>query len=86
MPNGTGGFNVLGPDASVVLTLGEGNTPLLDAPGAASYGGLDRLAFKHQGFNPTGSLPRVLKILIGINVGVFLIELLTKGNGDFIYE
>jgi threonine synthase len=28
---------------------------LLDAPRAASYGGLDRLTFKHQGFNPTGS-------------------------------
>ena len=38
-----------------VVTLREGNTPLLDAPRAASYGGLDRLVFKHQGFNPTGS-------------------------------
>lgn len=37
------------------ITLREGNTPLLDAPRAASYGGLDRLTFKHQGFNPTGS-------------------------------
>ncbi len=38
-----------------VVTLREGNTPLLDAPRAAEYGGLDRLTFKHQGFNPTGS-------------------------------
>ncbi len=38
-----------------VVTLREGNTPLLDAPAAAQYGGLDRLTFKHQGFNPTGS-------------------------------
>ncbi len=38
-----------------VVTLREGNTPLLDAPRAAQYGGLDRLVFKHQGFNPTGS-------------------------------
>ena len=38
-----------------VVSLREGNTPLLDAPRAAEYGGLDRLAFKHQGFNPTGS-------------------------------
>jgi threonine synthase len=37
------------------VTLREGNTPLLDAPRAADYGGLDRLTFKHQGFNPTGS-------------------------------
>jgi threonine synthase len=38
-----------------VVSLKEGNTPLLDAPRAASYAGLDRLVFKHQGFNPTGS-------------------------------
>ncbi|MCC6341601.1 MAG: threonine synthase [Bryobacterales bacterium] len=38
-----------------VVTLREGNTPVLDAPAAASYGGLKRIAFKHQGFNPTGS-------------------------------
>jgi threonine synthase len=42
-------------DYTQVVTLREGNTPLLDAPRAARYGGLDRLAFKHQGFNPTGS-------------------------------
>src|SRR5581483_7492312 len=42
-------------DYSAVVTLREGNTPLLDAPRAAEYGGLERLAFKHQGFNPTGS-------------------------------
>jgi len=38
-----------------VVTLREGNTPLLDAPIAAKYGGLLNLTFKHQGFNPTGS-------------------------------
>ncbi|HZT30273.1 MAG TPA: threonine synthase [Bryobacteraceae bacterium] len=38
-----------------VVTLREGNTPLLPAPRAAAYGGLDHLVFKHQGFNPTGS-------------------------------
>jgi threonine synthase len=43
------------PDYRAVVTLREGNTPLLDAPQAARYGGLDRLCFKHQGFNPTGS-------------------------------
>jgi threonine synthase len=42
-------------DYACVVTLREGNTPLLDAPLAARYGGLDRLTFKHQGFNPTGS-------------------------------
>jgi threonine synthase len=38
-----------------VVTLREGNTPLLPAPRAADYGSLDQLVFKHQGFNPTGS-------------------------------
>lgn len=38
-----------------VVTLREGNTPLLEGPRAAQYAGLDRLVFKHQGFNPTGS-------------------------------
>src|SRR5690349_16388648 len=42
-------------DYGHVVTLREGNTPLLDAPLAAQYGGLDRITFKHQGFNPTGS-------------------------------
>ena len=42
-------------DLSQVVTLREGNTPLLPAPTAAQYAGLDVLTFKHQGFNPTGS-------------------------------
>ncbi|MDQ6664064.1 MAG: threonine synthase [Acidobacteriota bacterium] len=42
-------------DLTHVVTLREGNTPLLAAPRAAGYGGLDALFFKHQGFNPTGS-------------------------------
>jgi threonine synthase len=43
---------------SRVTTLREGNTPLLNVPeksAVAEYAGLDNIAFKHQGFNPTGS-------------------------------
>ncbi|MFQ3582048.1 MAG: threonine synthase [Chloracidobacterium sp.] len=40
---------------SQVVTLGEGNTPLWDAPRSAHYAGLKRLTVKHQGLNPTGS-------------------------------
>ena len=40
---------------SHIVTLREGNTPLLASPKAASYAGLDHVVFKHQGFNPTGS-------------------------------
>jgi threonine synthase len=43
------------PDFSHVVTRSEGNTPVLDAPLAARYAGLDQLSFKHQGYNPTGS-------------------------------
>lgn len=40
---------------SDVVTLREGNTPLLRSTRAAEYAGLDDITFKHQGFNPTGS-------------------------------
>ena len=33
----------------------QGQTQILDAPLSAAYAGLSRLAFKHLGFNPTGS-------------------------------
>ena len=42
-------------DEAHIVTLQEGNTPLLDAPRAAAYAGLDRIQFKHQGYNPSGS-------------------------------
>lgn len=42
-------------DLSHVVSLQEGNTPLFDAPQAASYAGVDGLQLKHQGYNPTGS-------------------------------
>ena len=42
-------------DLAHVITLREGNTPLLPALKAAQYAGLKSVTFKHQGFNPTGS-------------------------------
>jgi threonine synthase len=42
-------------DYTHVVTLREGNTPLLASKRAAEYGGLRDITFKHQGFNPTGS-------------------------------
>lgn len=38
-----------------IVSLGEGNTPLYDAPRAADYCRLPQLKLKHQGCNPTGS-------------------------------
>jgi threonine synthase len=38
-----------------VVTLGEGNTPLISAPKAAEYVGIRELKIKHLGWNPSGS-------------------------------
>jgi threonine synthase len=37
------------------VTLGEGNTPLIEAPGLASETGCGRLFIKNEALNPTGS-------------------------------
>jgi threonine synthase len=42
-------------DLDRVVTMGEGNTPILEAPRCAEYMGLDRLRVKHLGWNPSGS-------------------------------
>lgn len=42
-------------DDVLIVSLGEGNTPVYDAPRCAEYCGLDALQLKHQGNNPTGS-------------------------------
>ena len=38
-----------------IVTLGEGNTPLISGNRTAAYADLNRLQFKHLGWNPTGS-------------------------------
>ncbi|MET0276463.1 MAG: threonine synthase, partial [Acidimicrobiia bacterium] len=42
-------------DATPVITLLEGNTPLLDAPRVAARAGVARVYLKVEGLNPTGS-------------------------------
>ena len=42
-------------DDAPIVSLGEGNTPLYDAPRSANYCRLPQLKLKHQGSNPTGS-------------------------------
>jgi threonine synthase len=42
-------------DEAQIVTMGEGNAPLYQAPRCAEYAGLAQLAFKHLGMNPTGS-------------------------------
>ena len=50
-------FRELLPEAEPdqIVTMGEGNTQLFDAPRCAEYAGMQRLTFKHLGLNPTGS-------------------------------
>lgn len=50
-------FRELLPDAdeSEIITLTEGNTQIWEAPRSADFAGMNRLAFKHLGMNPTGS-------------------------------
>ena len=42
-------------DLSNVITLGEGNSPILETPNSANYVGLKHLRVKHLGWNPSGS-------------------------------
>ncbi len=48
-----------------IITLAEGNTPLLAGQKTAEYAGVGRLQFKHLGWNPTGSFKD-----LGMTVGV----------------
>jgi|SRR5579862_364627 len=43
------------PDASKVITLREGSTPIYELRRCAAIAGIDTLLAKHQGMNPTGS-------------------------------
>ena len=51
--------------AEAIVTLQEGNTPLIDAPRSAALAGVRQLSFKHLGWNPTGSFKDA-----GMTVGV----------------
>ncbi|QOY88783.1 threonine synthase [Paludibaculum fermentans] len=65
------------------VTLREGNTPLLPAPPAARYGGLDALVFKHQGFNPTGSFKdngMTCGATQGLRLGMRRVACVSTGN------
>src|SRR5579872_2680807 len=42
-------------EPSQIVTLAEGNTPLLEVPEAGAWAGGVNLTIKHQGNNPTGS-------------------------------
>jgi threonine synthase len=66
-----------------IVTLREGNTPLLEAPRAAEYAGLDRIIFKHQGFNPTGSFKdngMTCGVSQAVRLGTRVVACVSTGN------
>jgi len=69
--------------ADLAVSLREGNTPLLESRFAAQYGGLDRLMFKHQGFNPTGSFKdngMTCGVTQAIRLGMKRVACVSTGN------
>jgi threonine synthase len=70
-------------DFSHAVTLREGNTPILDAPKAAAYAAMDKVAFKHQGFNPTGSFKdngMTCGVAQAIRLGMRRVACVSTGN------
>ena len=66
-----------------VVSLCEGNTPLYEAPRAARYCGLRRLALKHQGCNPTGSFKdtgMTAAVTQAVRLGVETVVCASTGN------
>lgn len=53
------------PHGDGIVTMGEGNTPMVGAPRSNAWAGLGNLSFKHLGWNPTGSFKD-----LGMTVGV----------------
>ena len=66
-----------------VVSLGEGNTPLYDAPRSADYCGLTSLKLKHQGNNPTGSFKdtgMTVAVTQALKLGMRLVACASTGN------
>ena len=66
-----------------VVSLGEGNTPLYDAPRCADYCGLASLKLKHQGNNPTGSFKdtgMTVAVTQARELGMRLVACASTGN------
>ena len=69
--------------ADAIVSLGEGNTPLYDAPRSADYCGLASLRLKHQGNNPTGSFKdtgMTVAVTQALKLGMRLVACASTGN------
>ncbi len=70
-------------DGAGMVSLGEGNTPLIAAPRAAQWAGVRALSIKHQGANPTGSfkdLGMTVCITEALRLGVGVVACASTGN------
>ena len=70
-------------DATPVVTLLEGDTPLLEAPGIAQRAGVERVLLKVEGLNPTGSFKdrgMTMAISIAVERGAKLVVCASTGN------
>jgi threonine synthase len=70
-------------DATPVVTLLEGNTPLLDAPRVAEQAGIARAYLKVEGLNPTGSFKdrgMTMAISIAVERGAKVVICASTGN------
>jgi threonine synthase len=70
-------------DATPVITLLEGNTPLLDAPRIAQRAGVARVLLKVEGLNPTGSFKdrgMTMAISIAVERGAKVAICASTGN------
>lgn len=56
---------------SDIVTMGEGNTPLVRAKRAAEWAGVRNLSFKHLGWNPTGCF-KDLGMTVGVTEACFV--------------
>jgi len=69
--------------AEAVVTMGEGNTPIVQGKRSAEYAGLRNLWFKHLGWNPTGCF-KDLGMTTGVTeakfVGAKVIACASTGN------
>jgi len=66
-----------------VVTMGEGNTPLVSALRSNAWAGLHNLRFKHLGWNPTGSF-KDLGMTVGVtearHLGAKIVACASTGN------
>ncbi len=69
--------------ANEIVTLGEGNTPLVRGHKTASWAGVSDLQFKHLGWNPTGcfkDLGMTVGMTEAVHTGAKIVACASTGN------